>query len=95
MELSDLQATMRATYLERDVARGRDATFRWLTEEVGEVAKAMRTGDRENLEHEIGDVLAWLISLANVEDIELERAIARYSEGCPTCGARPCGCPAA
>ena len=26
---------MRDTYVERDAARGRDATFRWLTEEVG------------------------------------------------------------
>ena len=69
---------MRATYLERDAARGRDATFRWLTEEVGELAKAMRTGDRENLQHEFGDVLAWLLSLANVEGVELEDAIARY-----------------
>jgi NTP pyrophosphatase (non-canonical NTP hydrolase) len=95
MELSELQATMRATYLERDVARGRDATFRWLTEEVGELAKAMRTGDRDNLHHEFGDVLAWLISLANVEDVELEDAIARYASGCPKCGASPCRCPAA
>jgi NTP pyrophosphatase (non-canonical NTP hydrolase) len=93
MELSDLQATMRATYLERDAARGRDATFRWLTEEVGEIAKAMRTGDRENLEHEFGDVLAWLISLANVEGIDLEAAIERYANGCPTCAASPCRCP--
>jgi NTP pyrophosphatase (non-canonical NTP hydrolase) len=95
MELSNLQATMRATYLERDAARGRDATFRWLTEEVGEVAKAMRTGDRENLEHEFGDVLAWLISLANVEGIDLEQAVARYATGCPRCAASPCGCPPA
>ncbi len=95
MELSDLQATMRATYLQRDAARGRDATFRWLTEEVGEVAKAMRTGDRDNLEHEMGDVLAWLVSLANVEGIDLERAIARFAHGCPRCGSTPCDCPAA
>jgi NTP pyrophosphatase (non-canonical NTP hydrolase) len=95
MELSDLQATMRTTYLERDAARGRDATFRWLTEEVGELAKAMRTGDRENLQHEFGDVLAWLLSLANVEGIELEDAIARYAAGCPRCTASPCECPPA
>lgn len=92
MDLSELQATMRATYLERDATRGRDATFRWLTEEVGELAKAMRTGDRENLQHEFGDVLAWLLSLANVEGVELEDAIARYATGCPRCGASPCGC---
>ena len=95
MELSDLQDTMRATYLHRDAARGRDATFRWLTEEVGEVAKAMRTGDRDNLEHELGDVLAWLVSLANVEEVDLEKAVARFAHGCPRCGASPCGCPAA
>jgi NTP pyrophosphatase (non-canonical NTP hydrolase) len=95
MDLSELQLTMRATYLERDAARGRDATFRWLTEEVGELAKAMRTGDRENLQHEFGDVLAWLLSLANVEGVELEDAIARYAAGCPRCGMSPCGCPVA
>ena len=95
MDLSELQHTMRTTYLERDAARGRDATFRWLTEEVGELAKAMRTGDRENLQHEFGDVLAWLLSLANVEGVELEGAIARYAAGCPRCGMSPCGCPAA
>ena len=95
MDLSALQRTMRTTYLERDAARGRDATFRWLTEEVGELAKAMRTGDRENLQHEFGDVLAWLLSLANVEGVELEDAIARYAAGCPCCGTSPCGCPPA
>ena len=80
MEIRDLQETMRATYVERDAARGRDATFRWLTE------------DRDNLLHEFGDVLAWLASLANLEGIDLEDAAARYAHGCPRCGHLPCGC---
>ena len=92
MEIRELQETMRATYVERDAARGRDGTFRWLTEEVGELARALRTGDRDNLIHEFGDVLAWLTSLANLEDVDLEEAAARYGEGCPRCGRRPCGC---
>jgi NTP pyrophosphatase (non-canonical NTP hydrolase) len=92
MEIRELQETMRATYVERDTARGRDATFRWLTEEVGELARALRTGDRDNLIHEFGDVLAWLTSLANLEGVELEEAAARYATGCPRCGLRPCGC---
>jgi NTP pyrophosphatase (non-canonical NTP hydrolase) len=92
MELSDLQSALRETYLERDAARGRDATFRWLTEEVGELARALRKGDRQNLEHELGDVLAWLTSLATLEGVELEAAAARYANGCPKCGGRPCGC---
>jgi NTP pyrophosphatase (non-canonical NTP hydrolase) len=93
MQVSDLQATIGETYLERDAARGRDATFRWFAEEVGELAKAMRAGDRANLEHEFGDVLAWLASLANLERIDLEMAVARYAAGCPRCHAVPCVCP--
>ncbi len=93
MELSELQASMRATYGDRDLARGPDPTFRWLTEEVGELARALRKGDRANLELEFSDVLAWLASLANLEGVELDAAMARYRDGCPKCGARPCECP--
>lgn len=92
MEIERFQATMRATYLDRDAARGRDATFRWLVEEVGELARAMRSDDRDNLVHELGDVLAWLTSLANLEGVDLEQAVARYRSGCPRCGERPCLC---
>ena len=93
MHLSELQDSMRHLYIGRDRERGRDVTFRWFTEEVGELAKAMRTGDRANLEHEFGDVLAWLASLANIEGINLEAAVARYAETCPRCDQTPCGCP--
>jgi NTP pyrophosphatase (non-canonical NTP hydrolase) len=92
MELGDLQDSVRATYLERDAARGGDATFRWLVEEVGELARALRHDDRANLVHEFGDVLAWLASLANLEGVELDEAISRYRDGCPRCGGRPCRC---
>jgi NTP pyrophosphatase (non-canonical NTP hydrolase) len=92
MELSEVQASMRATYGDRDTARGPDATFRWLTEEVGELARALRKGDRANLELEFSDVLAWLASLANLEGVDLEAAMGRYRDGCPKCGNRPCGC---
>ena len=92
MEIAELQAVLRRTYVERDARRGRDATFRWMTEEVGELARAIRTGDRENLVHEFGDVLAWLTSLANLTDVDIEEAAARYANGCPRCGASPCVC---
>lgn len=92
MELRDLQDALRRTYGERDRSRGRDGTFRWLTEEVGELAKALRGSDRANLEHEFGDVLAWLLSLANVEGVDLERAVERFAATCPRCGSSPCGC---
>lgn len=92
MDLAELQHAMRTTYLARDRRRGPDATFRWLTEEVGELARAIRTGDRANLEHELSDVLAWTVSLANLLNVDLEQAMDRYAHGCPKCGASPCRC---
>jgi len=92
MDISELQATLRRTYYRRDAKRGRDATFRWLAEEVGELARALRTGDDDELLHEFGDVLAWLTSLANLAGVDLETAVARYAAGCPRCGNSPCTC---
>jgi NTP pyrophosphatase (non-canonical NTP hydrolase) len=92
MRISELQSTLRATYLERDAARGVDGTFRWLVEEIGELARALRTGDRANLSHEFSDALAWLGSLANLTGVDLDEAVARYRDGCPRCGRSPCAC---
>jgi NTP pyrophosphatase (non-canonical NTP hydrolase) len=92
MNLRELQAAMRDTYGERDAARGVDATFRWFTEEVGELAKAIRTGDRAEMELECSDVLAWLASLAEQLEIDLDAAMGRYADACPKCGRRPCEC---
>src|SRR4051812_42581346 len=53
MQIAELQDVLRRTYLDRDSARGADGVFRWMVEEVGEVARAMRTpDDREHLELE-------------------------------------------
>jgi NTP pyrophosphatase (non-canonical NTP hydrolase) len=93
MELDRLQQLMEETYGERDRARGIPATVAWLAEEVGELAKAARKGTPVEQLHEAGDVLAWLASLANQLGLSLEQAACRYADGCPRCGARPCGCP--
>ena len=93
MELAALQTTIADTYLARDRQRGTDVTFRWFTEEVGELARAIRTGERSELELEFSDVLAWLASLANLLDVDLTDAMARYADGCPKCRASPCVCP--
>jgi NTP pyrophosphatase (non-canonical NTP hydrolase) len=92
MRIGELQDVLRRTYLERDTARGPDGVFRWMVEEVGEVARAMRGRDHAALEHEFSDVLAWLGSLANLLDVDLERGAARYAGGCPRCGSIPCSC---
>ena len=92
MELADLQDLMARTYGARDAARGVTATVAWLAEELGELARAARKGSRAEQLHELGDVLAWLASLANQLGLSLDEAAARYAGGCPKCGALPCGC---
>lgn len=92
-ELARLQQLMEDTYGTRDRARGVPATVAWLAEEIGELAKAARKGTREEQFHELGDCLAWLASLANQLGLSMDDAVARYADGCPRCGARPCACP--
>jgi NTP pyrophosphatase (non-canonical NTP hydrolase) len=92
VDLAALQALMTRTYGERDSARGVPATVAWLAEEVGELAKAARKGGRDEQLHELGDVLAWLASLANQLGLSLDDAVDRYAAGCPKCGASPCRC---
>ena len=84
---------MRDTYAERDLKRGAFATYAWLIQEVGELARAMLDKDYEKLGEEFADVFAWLCSLANVLGVDLEDvAMARYGQGCPKCGRKPCEC---
>ncbi len=59
------------------------STVAWLAEELGELAQAVRKGTREQQVHEFGDVLAWLASLANQMDIDLDDAMQRYVENPP------------
>ena len=93
MELRALQKQMADVYGEQDRERGVPATIAWLTEELGELAQAVRKGTREQQLHELGDVLAWLASLAEQLGLSLEDAAARYANGCPRCGSTPCTCP--
>ena len=92
MDIAAFQDLVTRTYGERDRARGRAATIAWLAEEVGELAQAVRKGTPAEQLHELGDVLAWLASLAAQLDLSLEVAAARYAEGCPACSAIPCRC---
>ncbi len=83
MELAEVQRLMDELYGEADRARGVPSTVAWLTEELGELAQAVRKGTREQQVHEFGDVLAWLASLANQMAIDLDDAMQRYVENPP------------
>ena len=93
MDVATLQVQITATFGPCDRERGIDGTFRRLVEEVGEVAKALREGDRASLALELSDVVAWTVSVAALCGVDLDQALARYARGCPRCGASPCRCP--
>ena len=44
VDIAEFQATIAATYGERDADRGTAPTVAWLCEEVGELAQAARKG---------------------------------------------------
>jgi len=93
MHLDELRDLMDCTYGLKDSERGIPATIAWIAEEVGELAQAVRKGTREEQLHELGDVLAWLGSLAAQLDLSMEDAVGRYKDGCPKCNTSPCLCP--
>ena len=91
--IAGFQRAIEATYLARDRARGLAGTFVWFVEEVGELARALKRDDPENLREEFGDVLAWLSTLASLAGVDLSEASRAYASGCPSCRRAPCTCP--
>jgi NTP pyrophosphatase (non-canonical NTP hydrolase) len=85
---------MHRLYFHKDSKRGADGTFNWLVDEVEELGEALKINDKKALEDEFADVIAWLASLANVVDVDLERAaLDKYADKCPKCKRSPCQCP--
>ncbi len=89
MEIRDFQDLIARKYKERDTERGVSRTFLWFIEEVGELATALAGEDRENQAEEFADVFAWLCTLANITDIDLEDACRKYTEGRVKDGFKP------
>jgi NTP pyrophosphatase (non-canonical NTP hydrolase) len=89
----EFQKRIEEIYYARDSRRGLAGTFMWFTEEVGELARALRQKDKGRIEAEFADVLAWLSTLASLAGIDLENAATgKYQAGCPRCGRAPCDC---
>ncbi len=78
MTIKEFQALIEEKYGQRDRERGTDKTFLWFIEEVGELATALAGDDQANKQEEFGDVFAWLCTLANINDVDLEAAVERY-----------------
>lgn len=89
MAIRDLQSLIRDRYYATDSARGTAGTFLYLAEEFGELATALAANnrpsraptaeERANLEEEFADVLAWLATLANINQIDLEACLVKYT----------------
>ena len=79
MEIKAFQEFIRQKYYPTDVKRGTAGTFLWFIEEVGELASALAGADDANKQEEFADVLAWLCTLANINDVDLEVALEKYT----------------
>ena len=87
--VAQFQQLIRRRYYATDSARGTAGTFMWFVEEVGELATALQDNapgrtptdeQRANLSEEFADVLAWLMTLANINGVDMESALAKYTD---------------
>jgi NTP pyrophosphatase (non-canonical NTP hydrolase) len=79
MTIAQFQQFIRDKYYPTDSKRGTPGTFMWFVEEVGELATALAGKDQPNKEEEFADVFAWLCTLANINDVDLTKAIEKYT----------------
>ncbi|MGC8895255.1 MAG: MazG nucleotide pyrophosphohydrolase domain-containing protein [Candidatus Bathyarchaeia archaeon] len=94
MHINEFQKMMYRLYFHKDSRRGALGTYNWLVDEVEELGEALKTDDKKALEDEFADVIAWLASLANVTNVNLEKAaLNKYEDKCPKCKSSPCQCP--
>jgi NTP pyrophosphatase (non-canonical NTP hydrolase) len=81
MEIREFQKLIADKYEKRDRERGTSATFLWFIEEVGELATSLASGEHKEKEEEFADVFAWLCTLANINDVDIEKACEKYTSG--------------
>lgn len=88
LTFTDFQTLIRDRYYATDSARGTPGTFLWFIEELGELATALQDNapgkkptkaQQANLLEEFADVLAWLTTLANINNVNLEEALKKYT----------------
>ncbi len=89
LTIAQFQELIRERFFKTDSKRGTPGTFMWLIEEVGELATGLQDcaegkdptpEQRHNLEEEFADVLAWLATLANINGVDLNRSVTKYTD---------------
>ena len=81
MRIAEFQQLIAEKYQKRDRQRGIPATFMWFVEEVGELATALAGSNQKERQEEFADVFAWLCTLANISDVDIEEACQKYTTG--------------
>ena len=79
MTIKEFQDFILRQYGARDKERGTPHTFMWFIEEVGELSSALAGDDELNKEEEFADVFAWLCTLANINGVDLAKAVEKYT----------------
>ncbi|OQA00465.1 MAG: MazG nucleotide pyrophosphohydrolase domain protein [Planctomycetes bacterium ADurb.Bin401] len=76
MDINAFQQLIAERYYKTDSARGTAKTFMWFVEEVGELATALADvkSSQKDKEEEFADIFAWLCTLANINDVNIEKA---------------------
>jgi NTP pyrophosphatase (non-canonical NTP hydrolase) len=93
MQIREFQRMMKTIYFSKDLERGLFGTYEWLADEVKELGDALEGTDKIAIEKEFADVIAWLASLANLIEIDLEKAaLNKYQNKCPKCQQSICRC---
>jgi NTP pyrophosphatase (non-canonical NTP hydrolase) len=93
MDIAEIQRHIWRIYKHHDTKRGIERTFKWFESEVKELNHAIKEKNSNIIIEEIADVLAWLVSIANLLEIDIGKAFTeKYGEGCPKCSSIPCQC---
>jgi NTP pyrophosphatase (non-canonical NTP hydrolase) len=94
MKIEEAQELIREIYLERDRERGVERILLRTFQELAELSdKIHREKPMKDIEEEVADVFAWLISIANLLDVNLGDAlVSKYDNRCSRCKMKPCEC---
>jgi len=94
MDIKDAQNLIRKIYLERDRERGMERTLLRTFQELAELSDAIsKDMSLKDIKDEVADVFAWVISIANLLDIDLGEVILnKYNNACSRCEKVPCEC---
>lgn len=91
--IREFQELMDTLYSDRDRKRGIERNLLRLQTEIGEFFEAYLKEDLDSSREEAADVFAWLCSVCNLLNIDLETAAyQKYPYRCPKCDANPCKC---